>query len=172
MYPWLRGSAYLMRSHARSNTFCRSHKVGDYSRSVENRWPPSYERLDPAKAACWWEWVHEGARPPQAATICSLSYTRLTPPHPESASPMALFPPLETVPPAGNIQGTSVSSWSHWAYVFVLIAFCGPEIYGNVSKSQYMLSNDVQRSDVSSWVLAPFQIWRSVTECFLRPQQI
>lgn len=71
---------------------------------------------------------------------------------------MALFPPLETVPPAGNIQGTFVSSWSHCAYVFVLIALCGPEIYGNVSKSQCMLSNDVQRSDVSSRALAPFQI--------------
>lgn len=110
------------RRLARSNTFCRSHKVGDYSHSGENRWPPSYERLDPAKADCWWEWVREGARPPQAATICSLSYTRLTPPPPppESASPMALFPLRETVPPAGNAQCTFVASCSRSAYVFVL----------------------------------------------------
>lgn len=35
----------------------------------------------PCKTDCWWEWVHKGARPPQAATICSLSYSLLTPPH-------------------------------------------------------------------------------------------
>lgn len=35
----------------------------------------------PRQADCWWEGVHERARPPRAATIGSLSYTRLTPPH-------------------------------------------------------------------------------------------
>lgn len=48
------------------------------------------------KPGCWWEWVHKGARPPQAATIYSLSYSPLTPPHRGLHHRWHYFPTLET----------------------------------------------------------------------------
>lgn len=35
----------------------------------------------PRKADCWWEWVHEGARPPQAVSMYFCQYSVLSPAH-------------------------------------------------------------------------------------------
>lgn len=77
-------AALLCISHARSlaaNTLCSSHKVGRLFAWRGESMTSRLWTVWPCKNRLWWEWVHKGARPPQAATIYSLSYSPLTPPH-------------------------------------------------------------------------------------------
>lgn len=79
LYPQFCCTAYLMSPlhiHLQLHTTTRRETS---PRSVENGRPFSYEQFDLAENI-WWAWVRERARPPQAATIYSLSYSLLTSP--------------------------------------------------------------------------------------------
>lgn len=80
LYPQFCGSAYLVHIHSQLHFLQQPRGKRLFTQCWESMTFQLWT-VWPRKTGCWWEWVHKGARPPQAATIYSLSYSLLTPPH-------------------------------------------------------------------------------------------